>query len=584
MPNTNVNITQYPNNLAYAKASLLDQHDMILTDENNEWVWRYGTKILFPLVAKYWDKNTSAFVYNAMTFGATAFTGNITMANGTWIGLGSGAGRMLFTDAATDSLSILNAYLGLNCVPLHMLDIVGDACVRGTNGFATSGDTAYVSVGNENAFLKATRVSGDVELLIQSYQNLTLQNQSGSSPIYFLNGGNSARFNFGSTMNPDNGDLTEDVLIRTYLQATSNNGSSFTAVEASRIGTWKLNDFYVATPTAGAESAFMSFYVRGADSSTYNSLTERMRLTPWSSIAMPTNGSTSPDYQKRTPYQNITGMTQIFSAVGSDEITEYLYLRNSAGYALPIWDLVVDGDGNGNPSAIFQSNGSTLGASIHIYNYATAANNQYCGELRYYGKNSTQTKTDFGIIAVVVRDKTASSEDSDMEFYTQIAGVITQNMTLQGKTLLSTGTYGTIYLTGGGPAQNISTGSTFVKLTHFNTYGADGLYNDCTVDHANSKITITRAGNYEISYDMSFGCDTNNVSWTVGLAYDGTVNVATKDVSLYQTEDNIRKVTGRAFITAAAGKDIDLRTFHNNGGTVGIVPAWGNITIKRVGA
>jgi len=56
--------------------------------------------------------------------GGSSFTGNITMADDTWIGLGESAGRIVFDDQDTDDISIMNANVGIGTVdPSYRLDV-----------------------------------------------------------------------------------------------------------------------------------------------------------------------------------------------------------------------------------------------------------------------------------------------------------------------------------------------------------------------------------------------------------------------------------------------------------------------------
>jgi hypothetical protein len=157
--------------------------------------------------------------------------------------------------------------------------------------------------------------------------------------------------------------------------------------------------------------------------------------------------------------------------------------------------------------------------------------------------------------------------------------------TLQVNTLLTyPGTYGGIYVYDGATAQSIATGATPITLTCFNTAaGANGLSNDMTVDKANNKITVTRAGTYQILWTLSFLTGTNGVQWEAYPFYGSTQ--MTGAGALIYAANNAQAVciTAHGYATIPANTDITLRAYHNNGGSVNITVGHANLNCTRVG-
>lgn len=90
------------------------------------------------------NQNISGNATIGGTLGVTATTtldSNLVMANGKWAGLGSGKGRMVFTDAATDVLGVQNANLDLNT---NVITNIGNSGTDFTSsgGLTLAGDLA----------------------------------------------------------------------------------------------------------------------------------------------------------------------------------------------------------------------------------------------------------------------------------------------------------------------------------------------------------------------------------------------------------------------------------------------------------
>ena len=145
------------------------------------------------------------------------------------------------------------------------------------------------------------------------------------------------------------------------------------------------------------------------------------------------------------------------------------------------------------------------------------------------------------------------------------------------------GTFAGIYVYDGITAQAVAAGSTPILLTCFNTAtGANGLSNDCTSVKASNKITVTRAGTYLINYSISY-TSSNNTVWEFYAFNDGTQLAGTGAMSKIATGADTQCVSGNGYAAVAAGKDIDLRGYHSDGGSTNITVSHGNLTVTRVG-
>jgi len=145
------------------------------------------------------------------------------------------------------------------------------------------------------------------------------------------------------------------------------------------------------------------------------------------------------------------------------------------------------------------------------------------------------------------------------------------------------GTFAGIYVYDGSTAQAIAAGSTHILLTCFNTAaGANGLSNDCTSVKASNKITVTRAGTYLINYSISYTSGVNTI-WEFYAFNDGTVLSGTGAMSKIAVGADTQCVSGNGYAAVAAGKDIDLRGYHADGGSANLTVSHCNLTVTRVG-
>ena len=146
------------------------------------------------------------------------------------------------------------------------------------------------------------------------------------------------------------------------------------------------------------------------------------------------------------------------------------------------------------------------------------------------------------------------------------------------------GTFAGIYVYDGSTGQVIATGTTPTLLTAFNTAaGSNGLSNDVTPVKASNKITVSRAGTYLIAYSLSFSQSGTNVVFEVYAFNDGVQLPATGSQTKTVNSTDIKCCSGMGYAAIAAGKDIDLRGYHDQGGNVTITPSHVNFTVTRVG-
>ena len=145
------------------------------------------------------------------------------------------------------------------------------------------------------------------------------------------------------------------------------------------------------------------------------------------------------------------------------------------------------------------------------------------------------------------------------------------------------GTFAGIYVYDGSTAQAIAAGSTHILLTCFNTAaGANGLSNDCTSVKASNKITVTRAGTYLINYSISYTSSVNTI-WEFYAFNDGTVLPGTGAMSKIAVGADTQCVAGNGYAAVAAGKGIDLRGYHSDGGSANLTVSHCNLIVTRVG-
>jgi len=74
-------------------------------------------------------------------------TASLVLEDGAAVGLGAGAGRLVFNDEATDEVVFTDCFVGIGGTPSYELDVDGDVAVTGTIGFLGFPPVAHAGVG-----------------------------------------------------------------------------------------------------------------------------------------------------------------------------------------------------------------------------------------------------------------------------------------------------------------------------------------------------------------------------------------------------------------------------------------------------
>jgi len=130
-------------------------------------------------------------------------------------------------------------------------------------------------------------------------------------------------------------------------------------------------------------------------------------------------------------------------------------------------------------------------------------------------------------------------------------------------------------------AQSIPTGTTYTKCTGF---ANNGPANEVTPDASNDKITLTRAGLYQVTVALQFSCGTNSVEWWLA-PYLNAVEVDTIHVKqkLGTAGDLVSAAMVGVIDVATAPWDLDIRARHDNGGAVDLTIEYGNVSVIYLG-
>lgn len=141
--------------------------------------------------------------------------------------------------------------------------------------------------------------------------------------------------------------------------------------------------------------------------------------------------------------------------------------------------------------------------------------------------------------------------------------------------------FGGIHVHDASAAQSIPTGTTYTKLTCF-TDNNDS--SNMTPDAANDKITITVAGYYAVVGAFQFQCGTNNVVWRLSPFLAGVEQDSIHVKRKIGTAGDVGStcMTGIIDVTSAP-MDLDVRTRHDNAGSVDITVEYANLTLFYLG-
>ena len=111
----------------------------------------------------------------------------------------------------------------------------------------------------------------------------------------------------------------------------------------------------------------------------------------------------------------------------------------------------------------------------------------------------------------------------------------------------------------------------------------NGASNNCTADGANAKITTVKAGMYKIEARFNGVVDTANTEVEGAIFLDGAKqnNLVCKVEFVAALKSCSSGLIG--LIDCPAGKDIDFRVRHDDGGDVDLTIVDANISIVQVG-
>lgn len=142
------------------------------------------------------------------------------------------------------------------------------------------------------------------------------------------------------------------------------------------------------------------------------------------------------------------------------------------------------------------------------------------------------------------------------------------------------GVYAEIYVNSNANIQVIATGA-YSLVTN---YTANGDSSFCTADYANSKITLTKNGEYRLSTHISFTGSGNGNTWF------GTIFAGGAELSDIHFERKIGTggdhgaagISG-FYACTNAPVDIDFRMRHNAGGDLNLTATYMNLNAHRIG-
>lgn len=140
--------------------------------------------------------------------------------------------------------------------------------------------------------------------------------------------------------------------------------------------------------------------------------------------------------------------------------------------------------------------------------------------------------------------------------------------------------YAEIFVDDGVTAQTVATGTTYTKLTHFTT---NGQYSNCTPDATNDKITLTKAGKYQVIGSFSFS-GTANSNWRIALFNAGTEEECIHLSRKLGADGDVGSASFSGIIIATTSTDIDVRTRHDSVGNQDITMQYSNLSVHYLGA
>ena len=140
--------------------------------------------------------------------------------------------------------------------------------------------------------------------------------------------------------------------------------------------------------------------------------------------------------------------------------------------------------------------------------------------------------------------------------------------------------YGNIYTHDASTPEAISNGTAYTKLTSFTN---NGLYNKCTLDASNNKITITKPGIYKVICNINGA--SNTVSTFLYAAFlDGVEQDQCHAYRKYATANDNGSCGFSGIIDVeSSGLDLDVRARHDSGTSVNLTIAYMSLVISYLG-
>lgn len=189
----------------------------------------------------------------------------------------------------------------------------------------------------------------------------------------------------------------------------------------------------------------------------------------------------------------------------------------------------------------------------------------YGGEFQALGAQSSGTA--YGVYA------TASGAETNWAGY--FAGDTYNELTVGAVS------FAQIYVADNTGAQSIASGSTYTKLTCFDSDGED---NDCTADAANDKITITRIGRYKVNFHAAGYSGTANVTFRLAPFLNGSEQVQAISERKFSTASDVGSQSGGGYIdVTSVPVDLDLRARHDNNSAINFTGTCVSMFVERIG-
>jgi hypothetical protein len=236
------------------------------------------------------------------------------------------------------------------------------------------------------------------------------------------------------------------------------------------------------------------------------------------------------------------------------------------------WDFTINGgllvlrtmqDDMGNAKTWLQFNRS--GNDITSLNVNT----------RIVSSASTTTRAGFNVphSTLTITPANGDIETSTAGLFARINGV-TEKMTPVG--------YGEIHVHDSAVAQSIPTGTTYALITNWTDNG-ESLYT--TPDAVtNKRITVAKAGVYQVVYNCSMISGTNNATFLVTAYKNGTTELNNLHFSRkIGTGADVGSAGFSGLVSLSANDYIDVRVRHDQIGAVNFTQVYACLSLQRIG-